>query len=69
MPDLSETIESEAAKSQSTSADGVTTTRRPLSELIEADKFLAGKEATANANMPATLRGMMFKIVPPGTQG
>jgi hypothetical protein len=66
MSDLTTQITSDAAKSQSTTADGVSVSRRSLNELIEADKYLAAKDATAPANMAATIRGMMFKMVPPG---
>lgn len=59
MSDLSTQIESDAAKAKSAEVDGQKIERRPLSELIEADKYLAAKQ---NAS-----RGPFFmKIVAPG---
>ncbi len=66
MSELSEQIASDALKPQATAADGVSVSRRSLSELISADKYLRDVDATSPANMAATLRGMCFKIVPPG---
>ena len=67
MADLSTEIETQAAKSASTSNDGVSVSRRSLSELIEADKYLATKTAIADAGGPAAvLKRMVSKIVPPG---
>jgi hypothetical protein len=44
---LDETIEREAAKPASLSSDAGSTTRRPLGELVEADRYLARKRAAA----------------------
>ena len=66
MSDLSDQIAEDALKPQSTTADGVSVTRRTLTEQIAADKYAREATATDPANMAATLRGMMFKIVPPG---
>ena len=64
MTEPADQLASEALKAASTSVDGVSVTRRSLTELMEYEKHLAGKEATAD--MPATVRGMFCKIVPPG---
>lgn len=66
MSDLTDQIATDAAKPQATTADGVSITRRSLQELADADAYTRAAEATRPANMAATLRGMMFKIVPPG---
>ena len=59
---LSDTIESKAAKAQTVVVDGITVTQRPLTELVEADKYLEGARA---ANIGGF--GLRFqKIVPPG---
>lgn len=64
MSDISDRIEADALKPQSSSVDGTSVTRRSLSEQIAADKYLADK--SASADMAATVRGMFSKIVPPG---
>jgi len=64
MSDISDRIEADALKPQSSSVDGTSVTRRSLSEQIAADKYLADK--AASADMAATVRGMFSKIVPPG---
>jgi hypothetical protein len=64
MADLSEQIEADALKPQSVSNDGVSVSRRSLSEQIEADKYLASKAATASP--AAMFRSMTMRIVPPG---
>lgn len=65
MADLSTQIEEQVQKSAASVNDGVSITRRSISELIEADKYLAGK--TAAAATPATMfRSMTAKIVAPG---
>lgn len=64
MSDLSSNITSEAAKAASTSVDGVSVSRRALSDIIEADKYLASK--AASRDMAATVRGMFSRVVPPG---
>ena len=51
MPDdLDDAIESAAAQPQQASVDGQSVTQRSLSELIEADRYLARKRAQAAAN-------------------
>ena len=64
MTEPADQLASEALKPASVSNDGVTVARRSLAELMEYEKHLAGKAAAAN--MPATVRGMFSKIVPPG---
>lgn len=49
MPDLTSTIETESAKSQSTAVDGVSSTRRSLESLIKADQYLRAEDALATA--------------------
>jgi len=61
--DLSETIEQAATKPESASVDGVSAKARSLTELIEADKHLASKRATADF-----AKGFCrMRIVPPGS--
>lgn len=64
MSDLKNHIETDAQKAQSVTVDGQTITRRSVKELIEADQYLAGKEAVANKNPFFGMR--VRKIVPPG---
>lgn len=66
MSDVSDRIAQDALKPQSTSVDGVQITRRSLQDQIAADQYLRNADATAPASMGDTLRGMCFKIVPPG---
>jgi hypothetical protein len=61
---IEDQLAAEALKAQTVSNDGVTVSRRSLTELIEYEKHLAGKAATAD--MGATVRGMFSKIVAPG---
>jgi hypothetical protein len=59
-----EQLASEMSKAQSTTIDGVSQTRRSLSELMEYEKHLAAQQAAAN---PArAFKGMTMKVVPPG---
>jgi hypothetical protein len=64
LSDLSEQIEADALKPQSVTNDGVSVSRRSLTEQIEADKYLASKAATASP--AAMFRSMTCKIVAPG---
>jgi hypothetical protein len=64
MAEPADQLAAEALKAQSVSNDGVTVTRRSLTELMEYEKHLAAK--TAAADMTATVRGMFSKIVAPG---
>lgn len=59
-----EQVDAEALKAASVSNDGVTVTRRSLTELMEYEKHAASREATAD--MGATVKGMFSKIVAPG---
>lgn len=63
MADLSETIETKAAKVARKKAGDLEMQERPISELIEADRYLASKGGTAGAK-----RGIQFvKLKPGGT--
>lgn len=64
MSDITDRIEVDALKAQSVSADGVSTSRRSLSELIAADKYLAGR--TASTDPAGVLRAMLVQVQPPG---
>ena len=64
MTEISQTIASEAEKAASVSNDGVSVTRRSLSELIAYQKFLQANEAAANPTL--ALQAMTRRIVPPG---
>lgn len=64
MTDISDQIESDALKPQSTSVDGVSSTRRSLKDLIEADQYIAAKNATAASNKQTGFR--IQQIVPQG---
>jgi hypothetical protein len=61
--DLKETIKQNAEGPESAEVDGVRMKQHSLSDQIEADKYLANKEAGRN---PAKARARV-KIVPPGT--
>lgn len=65
MSDISDQLAAEALKAASVTNDGVTVSRRSLTELIEYEKHLAGQTATA-ATPAAMFRMMNAKIVPPG---
>jgi hypothetical protein len=62
--EISDQLAAEALKAQTVSNDGVTVSRRSLSELIAYEKHLASQTATASP--AATFRGMTMKMVPPG---
>jgi hypothetical protein len=64
MSAISDQLAVEALKAASVSNDGVTVSRRSLSELIEYEKHVAGQ--TAAASPAATFRAMNCKIVAPG---
>lgn len=62
MSDLDEQIAENAAAPKSITIDGETVTEHSLKEQIEADKYLAGKNAAARPHA-----GLRFtKIIPPG---
>lgn len=70
MTDLTEHIEQAALDPASASADGQSATAVPIPDLIEADKYLAGKKAAVDsAGRPRSgfrlLRPVAF--VPPGS--
>ncbi|WP_020473374.1 hypothetical protein [Zavarzinella formosa] len=50
MPDLSDEIADAAANPASAEADGVKAQAQPIPDLIEADRYLAGKTALNGAN-------------------
>lgn len=63
MADLSPEIEQTAKDPARVTVDGNTVQDRPVSEQIEADRYLASKEATKRKK-----RGLQFdKTSPPGT--
>ena len=64
MSEIADQLASEALKPQSVSNDGVSVSRRALSELIAYENHLAAK--TAAASPAAMFRGMNCKIVAPG---
>jgi len=61
---LSDQLLTDAAKAAATSNDGVSVSKRSLTELIEADKYL--RSITAAASPAAAFRLLNSKIVPPG---
>lgn len=64
MPDLSDTIEEAASDPQSASIDGRSATARPIKDLIEADRYLAEKEAAQSSTTRLGVR--FFATKPPG---
>ena len=62
--DIDSAIQQNAEGPKQASADGVSTQQQSLAEQIEADKYLAGKEAVSKNPAKAFTR---VKIVPPGT--
>ena len=62
--DLKDAIKQNAEGPESASADGVQVKQHNLRDQIEADKYLAGKEAVSKNPAKAFVR---VKIVPPGT--
>lgn len=64
MSEISEQLAAEALKAQSVNADGVSVSRRSLTELMEYEKHVAAQ--TAAASPAAMFRSMTCKIVPPG---
>jgi len=62
--DLKDTIKQNAQGPRQATADGVSAQQHSLTEQIEADKYLAGKEAASRNPAKAFTR---VKIVPPGT--
>jgi hypothetical protein len=63
MPDLTDDIETAAAKPKSVVIDGNTVTAHSLPELVQADKHLKADDSVNTQ----TNRGLRFnKLVPPG---
>lgn len=54
------------AAPSSVSADGVSVTNRTIDATIAGQVHARNIAATSPVNVAATLRGMCFKIVPPG---
>lgn len=63
--EISDQIETDAAKPASAEVDGQKVQLRPLTELIEADKYLAGKRANAGTSSGWS-RVRTTRAVPPG---
>lgn len=62
MPDLSTDIAEQAVEPLSVTADGQTTVGRTMQDMIDADRYLATKTASANRR-----RGLFFtRLLPPG---
>jgi hypothetical protein len=59
-------IDAALAAPASVSVDGVTVVNRSVESLIAGQIHNRNINATSPANIAATLRGMSFKIVPPG---
>lgn len=65
MPDISDTIETTASDGvQSASADGRSVTAVPLPDLIQADKYLAGKTAAEGTNDNGGPRSLWTRLRP-----
>ena len=62
--DLKDAIKQNAEGPESAEADGVKTKQHSLRDQIEADRYLAGKDAVSRNPAKAFTR---VKIVPPGT--
>jgi len=62
--DLKETIKQNAEGPESASADGVQVKQHGLRDQIEADKYLAGKDAVSTNPAKGITR---VKIIPPGS--
>jgi hypothetical protein len=50
MPDLGDIIEQTAAEPASATGDAGSATNQPLPDLLEADRYLAGKDVLAGTN-------------------
>ena len=62
-PNLNQTIRDNAAQPAKASVDGQSVEQHPLKDQIEADRYLASKEAARKPGL-----GIKFtKIVPPGS--
>ncbi|XVJ59982.1 MAG: hypothetical protein HEQ23_11505 [Tepidisphaera sp.] len=62
-PNLNQTIRDNAAQPAKASVDGQSVEQHPLKDQIEADRYLASKEAARKPGL-----GIRFaKIVPPGS--
>jgi hypothetical protein len=71
MADLSTTIETAAGNPSSASVDGQSVNARPLTEVIEADRYLKGNDALAGTNLNSGPRSgwgclRTARAIPPG---
>jgi len=64
MPEPADQLAAEALKPASGSVDGISISRRSLTELMDYEKHQAAKAATASP--AAMFKGMTLRIVPPG---
>lgn len=71
MADLTDTIEEAAQDPASASSDGQSATARPIADLIAADRYLKGQQATESTNAQGGPRSgwgalRAAKAIPPG---
>lgn len=66
MSDISDRIETDALKPQSTSVDGTTVVRRSLTEQIAADRYARDVAAATPTNAASLFKSMNCKIVAAG---
>ncbi len=71
MPDLSDRLEDMTSEPAAATVDGQSATNQPIPDVIEADRYLAGKEALTGTNANGGKRSAwgcvrMAKGVPPG---
>jgi len=71
MADLTDTIEQAAQDPAAAASDGQSATARPIADLIAADRYLKGQQATEGANAnggPRSGWGALraAKAIPPG---
>lgn len=70
MPDLTDTVETNAAKPRAVTVDGQTVEQHSLKDQIEAAKFVAARDATAETSGNSVGNGLFgvafFKFRPPG---
>jgi len=64
MADLSTTIETVAGEPLKMQGDAGSVEQHKLTDLIEADRYLGGKDATAATQTTLPIR--LFKLSPPG---
>ena len=64
--DLSQTIEQNACGPADVQIDGQRVRQRPIKEVIEADRYLASKEAVQKGHLLRRFGLVFAKISPPG---